>query len=247
MLRGCSKQTRHVYNPSMPHSVSWQETRIPFTHDSPVWIRPGPTATSPLVVLCHGMGEDPRSFTAHWPRVAALPFHLVAPAGPYPHEIRRDDSIRIGYAWYLYDKGPEHFEQTTTTSVAWLCDVVSQVESKHGFRPDRRILVGHSQGAYFGYLAALGTAKIFSHLVAVAGRLKEEFLTDALGNGGSTAVLILHGTKDRAVSPDAARRSHDALSRAGYPVELELLPGGHGLTPETDARTATWLKKQLRL
>jgi predicted esterase len=223
------------------HGLSWSETDRAFSHRLPVFVRPGPEATSPLVLLCHGMGDSPRAWAARWPRVLALPAHVVAPAGPYPFEIRKETGIRIGYAWYLYDGDTEPFRSSVTLSSAWLADLVGALERERGWRPRHRALLGFSQGAYLGFVAALRRQDVFTELVAVGGRLKESFVGDELREGGPLRVLILHGRGDEAVSPAYATGSRDALRRAGYDVALEELAGPHRVEREADPRAALWL------
>lgn len=222
-------------------AAGWPTLNFPFSGSGFARLRPGPSPDSPLVVLCHGMGETPERFLRAWRETLALPVHVVAPAGPYPFEIRKGEDIRIGFAWYLYDGGTEWFRESLDRSADWLAALVRSVESRRGWTPSRRALVGFSQGAYFGYVAALGNQDLFDRLAAVGGRLKTEFVAEALAGGGPLEALVLHGSEDEAVTPEAAARSAEALERAGYGVTRALLPGGHALTPETDRRVAAWL------
>ena len=221
--------------------ADFETVTSPFTRPVPARVRSGPSPEAPLVVLCHGQGEDPDRALAAWPRTSALPAHVIAPAGPLPYEIRTGDRFRIGRAWYLYDGGDRLFRETVTASAAWLSALIRRVEADRGWRPRGRALVGFSQGAYFGYVAALSPPGLFDRLVAAAGRLKEEFVAGALERPGPLRTLILHGEADRAVSVEAAHRSHQALRRAGYEAELALFPGGHRLGPDQDRRAAAWL------
>lgn len=223
--------------------MSWETVEIPFSHSCRWWLRAGPAPDAPLVVLCHGMGEDPATWAERWPQLGALPVHLVVPSAPYPYEIRRDGEMRIGHAWYLYDGNEEPFRTTLMRSAAWLVSELDALETQRGWRPRERALVGYSQGAYFGFVAALRAQRRFSRLVAVAGRLKEAFVEEPLARPGPLATLILHGEKDRSVPADTAERSRAALAGAGYAVDLEILPRGHGLHPDRDARAAEWLER----
>lgn len=221
--------------------TGFEITAAPFTQSVPVQVRSGPSPEAPLLVLCHGQGQDPGRARAEWPRTVGLPVHVVVPAGPLPYEIRGEGAIRIGRAWYLYDGGDEPFRGTVEASAAWLEGLVRGLESERGWRPRARALAGFSQGAYFGYVAALARPGLFTALVAASGRLKEEFAGPALARPGGLRTLVLHGEADRAVPVAAAHRSFRALRRAGYQAELAVLPGGHRMRPERDARAAAWL------
>jgi predicted esterase len=189
------------------------------------------------------MGETPDRCREGWPAVLSLPVHAVIPRGPYAFEVREDGATRIGGAWYLYDGGPGWFHDTVIQSADWLRRLVVEVESARGWRPRQRALVCHSQGAYFGYVAALRNQDLFQRLVAAAGRLKVSFLTEALAAPGPLHTLVLHGERDRYVRPEAAERSVAALREAGYAVEMRMHAGGHRVTPETDTAAAEWLAR----
>jgi predicted esterase len=219
----------------------WHPFPVSFTETTTGWFRPGPEAAAPLVVLCHSRGEDPREWTRRWPRTLALPVHVVAPRGPFAFEVKSREKTRIGFAWYLYDGGPTWFRETVLRAAAYLCRLLEDLERTAGLAPRERALVGHSQGAYFAYVAALRNPSLFHRLVAAAGRLKEEFVADALRDAAPLRTLILHGAEDRVVSVQAGERSFRALRRAGYVVEKKVLAGGHGVTPETDIEAARWL------
>jgi len=143
----------------------------------------------------------------------------------------------------LYDGSRDLFKESLDRAAAWLRAAVLETEETAGLHPSARALVGHSQGAYFGFVAALGNQDLFSHLAAVAGRLEEEFVAAALAHGGSLETLIVHGREDRAVSAEAAHRSAGALKAAGYPVTVRLLPGGHGIRPDRDETVTAWLRR----
>lgn len=223
---------------------AWDRIEVPFTEEHPLWLRDGPHPSAPVVVLCHGMGQTPGDWLGAAPRILSLPVHLLLPAGPYPHEVRSGSDFRVGHAWYLYDGGPERFRRTVDRSEAWLAGVLGKVESDRGWAPARRVLVGYSQGAYFAFIAALRRPEVFSHLIAVAGRLKAEFVEAELRRKGTLQTLIVHGERDQAVLPTAAESSRHALELAGFPVELLRMPSGHAFTPEIDAACAAWITRR---
>jgi len=168
---------------------------------------------------------------------------VVAPAGPYPFEIRKETGIRIGHAWYLYNGEEEPFRSTVSRSAAWVAETVAEMEKERGWRPRRRALLGFSQGAYLGFVAALRRQDLFTELVAVGGRLREDFVEEPLRSPASLRVLVLHGRDDQAVSPQSSRAARDVLLRAGYRVTFEEIPGPHRVEAEADPRVASWLTR----
>lgn len=223
----------------------WVGMPVPFREEHPAWMHDGPSLHAPLLVLCHGMSQTPEAWLEMAPRILALPAHVLLPAGPYPHEVRSGGAFRIGHAWYLYDGGLDRFRETVDRSEGWLLQGIARAEAERGWNPSRRVLVGYSQGAYFAYVVALHHQDIFSHLIAVAGRLKEEFLIEALERGGALHTLVVHGEADRAVDPGAALRSHRRLLEAGYRADQLLVPGGHAFGPEIDAKVADWIAEHV--
>ena len=219
----------------------WQSGSFPITTEAACRFRAGPSADAPLVLLCHGMGEDPERCSAAWPKLLALPVHAVLPAGPFPFEVREESGIRIGHAWYLYDGGQDLFRRTLDLAEAWLHGLLRRLEATQGWEPRDRAVVGHSQGAYFGGVLALRHQDLFERLVCVSGRVKMEFARGAVQ--GALRALVVHGATDRSVPADAARESVDALRGSGYDADLLLLPGGHRLAPDRDVRVADWLAR----
>jgi len=225
----------------------WNRRAAPFTLDAHAAVSLHEDPAAPLVVYCHGMSEGPDSLERFWPRLCALPVHLIAPAGPYAHEVRKGNTLRIGHAWYLYDGSPGPFKESVERVIPWLRDLLAGLEREHGLKPRIRALVGYSQGAYFGYAAALRSQDLFGNLVAVAGRLKTGFVEPELQSGGALRTLILHGESDPATPVDFSARSEAALRDAGFAVERQVLPGGHGLRPDRDAAAAAWLRREWKL
>ena len=219
----------------MPYPVS---VRVRALADAP---------EKPLLVYLHGMGEDAASFETYWPAVDALGLNAVVPSGPFPFEQRRDAGISIGHAWYLYDGGPILFQETAALVRDHLQRLITRVEQEHHLRPSRRVLLGYSMGAYFGYQVALGNPGLFSHLVGVSGNLKAEPVAEGLREGHKMRCLVVHGREDRSVPADFARETHRVLTEHGFPADLELLPGGHGIRKDRDATVARWLSREFDL
>ena len=223
-----------------------QEGSTPFPVDTgwQLFIPPGapPAGGWPLVVALHGMGMSGRMLALLLndlldPRAAWL-----FPDGVYPYEIRKLDRIRIGYAWYLYDGHDALFRSTLEHTEAHLLRLLDGVAARAPIDPTRAFLLGYSQGAYTGYFVGLRNPGRFAGLVAIAGRMKEEFVAEHLPDAArQLPVLMLHGEDDPAVLFARARATHETLLRHGFDVELRSFPKGHELgRPEIEA-AREWL------
>ncbi len=178
--------------------------------------------TYPLVTALHGMGMNAEEFAELLAPLTELPIILFVPEGVHPFEIRAGGQMRIGRAWYLYTGDEAEFVQSMKASGRHLRTLVDRVIAEVQVDPDRRVLLGFSQGGYCaGYLG-------IQHAARLAG-------------------LLVHGRKDRAVPFKAAKQSEAALQAAGLDVELRSYDCGHHVTAEQIRDVKAWLKKLFRL
>ena len=207
----------------------------------------------PLVTALHGMGMNAEEFARLLAPVAELPLLLSVPEGVYPFEIRTGDSMRIGRAWYLYTGDQREFVESMRVSGRHLCALDARIEKVHRVDPDRRVLLGFSQGGYFAGYHGIRTASLrrgslrkgsrLRGLVVVGARVKTEVLGPRLRRAKGLSVLLSHGRKDRAVPFTAAEESRDALTAAGLEVDLREYPGGHHFTTDQVLDAKEWLRK----
>ncbi len=201
----------------------------------------------PMVTALHGMGMNADEFADLLAPLAELPIILFVPEGVHPFEIRAGGRMRIGRAWYLYTGDEAGFVQSMSTSGRHLRTLVDRVIAEHRVDPERRVLLGFSQGGYFaGYLGIRNAARI-TGLVVMAARVKDEVLEKELARVSDLRVLLVHGRKDRAVPFSAAKKSASALEAAGLDVELRAYDCGHHVTAEQVRDVKAWLRKVFAL
>lgn len=225
--------------------------RLDFTLDT-TWklFRPAgreaPAGGWPLVVALHGMGMTSDQFALVLNDLLDPEAAYLFPQAVYPYEIRREGTIRIGYAWYLYDGHEEPFRSTLAASEAHLLKLIDEVGRRIPINPGKVFLLGFSMGAYLAFFVALRNPDRFSGLVAIGGRMKEEFLLDRLPGARGLPILMVHGEKDRAVPLERAQSTHETLKRHGFTVELRLFPVGHEIRAVEVEAVKEWLSKRLR-
>ena len=201
----------------------------------------GATSDAPLVLALHGQGMLEDSFATLLCGLFDLPYHFLLPRAPWPFEVRRED--RIGASWYPYDGGAERFLEELGRTEAMLLALLRDVESRHGLRPRRRIVLGFSQGGYCGGVLACRHLDLFHGLVVSGARVKTEVLDREMRAAAGTGfrVLLVHGLRDVAVLPEAAERSRDALQAAGVAVELHTFDHGHVIGRRQVETIRAWL------
>jgi predicted esterase len=197
---------------------------------------------APLVLCLHGMGMDEDSFALLLQRLHARPWAFLTPRGPYPVEVRRE--ARIGASWYAYDGDQERFRAELLRTEAIVLGLLRSVEDAQGLRPRARVLMGFSQGGYCGSWIALRNPDLFAGLIASGARVKTEFLQEEIRAAAPRGfrALLLHGSRDASVLPEAAERSRAELQAGGVATELRSFDAGHSLGRDQVAAMGDWLE-----
>jgi predicted esterase len=185
----------------------------------------GEAAQPVRVVLLHGHAGSPEAMLdAAVALAGAAPVQVVLPRGPLVAE--------DGWAWW---RPGSPCERSTVDGVL---DVLGA-----DARPT--VLAGFSQGGAMALLAGAARAPVAA-LVVVAGFVPDELAPQAAGSLALPPVLVLHGEGDEAVDVLHGRRVARWCERVGArTVEVGWYEAGHDWAPETTARLAAWLRRQL--
>jgi phospholipase/carboxylesterase len=181
--------------------------------------------TESLIILLHGVGQDPAAMAPLGERIAAeLPgAHIAAIPAARPYDLGAS-----GFQWFSVDgitedKRPGRIREALPVFV----ETIRAIQRSHGVGPERTVLAGFSQGAIVA-LAGCVETWLAHHVLAIAGRfapLPERW--DA-----RTAVSLVHGTMDGTVPAEHSRRACARLAELGADVELDLVPRAvHLLSP----------------
>lgn len=118
----------------------------------------------------------------------------------------------------------------------------------------RLALVGYSMGSFIGVMVAARSDHVKALVLAAGGDLPENTpftrlvrtIADplrAVRRLDGRPLLMVHGTRDRTVLPEQAKRLFDA---AAEPKELRWYETGHWLPDSATRDAAAWLKAKLR-
>jgi predicted esterase len=157
----------------------------------------------PLVITLHGSGRDGRPLVELFRGLAEKEQVIVV--GP--------DAIDRG-GWQVPADGP-----------ALLYLLIEAIKTKHAIDGRRVYLFGHSAGASFALSMGLMESQYVAGVAAHAVALQEAGRDRLLAAPRKVPIVLFHGTSDDAISIDAARRTKEALVKAGFPVVFRELPG----------------------
>ncbi len=195
----------------------------------------------PLLLLFHGYGAneydlfdladyvDPRFYVVSARAPLALPWG--------------------GFAWYHLGGAPGRLvpEPQSRAQAADLVErFVETLPGRIGTDPRRTYLLGFSQGAIMGFVAALRHPTHIAGLIPISGYLDPELLPP----GGpqllaGMPILHMHGSYDDVIPVAAAHMTRDLLQHSGTRYSYHEYPIGHGIHPDGVQLIQTWLGERL--
>lgn len=207
----------------------WALRRVPFVHAvRELTILPaGAAPPLPTVVGLHGMAMRVEIFARWLSGLADEPWAFVLPEGPYPLERRAGALRMIGHAWYLWEGDTPGFRRSLRRSERHVLRLLQRPVRRLPLDPNRRILLGFSQGGYFAGSLGLRHAERFTGIAVAGARIRPAYADRDLRGVRRLPILFLHGEEDDVVRLEDARASARELEDLGFPVTFRPVPGGH--------------------
>jgi phospholipase/carboxylesterase len=189
---------------------------------------PGSAPDKPPLLLLHGTGGNEDDLIALGERVAPGAA-LLSPRGQV---------LEAGMPRFFRRVADGVFDvddlNRRTDDLAVFLDKV-----RAAYTPAKPIALGFSNGANIAW------SLLLRHPAALAGavllRPMLPFEPPAPPDLSAVPVLMLAGAHDPMVSPGGHRRLAELLKSAGADVSYQVLPAGHGLTPDDVVIASRWL------
>jgi len=187
-----------------------------------------------LVVFLHGYGangEDLIAIGQQW-RGLMPDAAFVAPNAPEPC-----GQVAGGRQWFRLTMRDQQERAIGVVKAAPTLDFFLDAElDRHGLNDGKLALVGFSQGA----MVALHTGlrrRAPAGIVGYSGQFvvakEQKQVSEPIPRGGIPPVLLIHGSEDDVIPPEAMFASATALGAAGCPCQWHLSLGiGHGIDSE---------------
>jgi phospholipase/carboxylesterase len=188
-----------------------------------------------LVVFLHGYGADGNDlieigkvWQQYLPRAAFVSPHAPEPCGQAP----------VGRQWFaLTFRDPNERWLGVNKAAPVLERFIDAELIRHKLPPSALALVGFSQGTMMALHVGLRRAVPPAAIVGYSGLLvlppdgNPETLAAEISS--RPPVLLVHGTEDELIPPQALFQATQGLAALGVPVEWHLSAGiGHGIDPE---------------
>lgn len=166
-----------------------------------------PTETKPklpVLLLLHGSGSSGAYIASLWKDFGMREGIILAA----PDSLHND-------GWHLKDDSPE-----------FLHAIINDVQTRTAADRRRLYLFGQSGGAVYALTLAMLESQYFAAVAVHAGgwRTPPEFKVMDFARR-KIPLKIVVGDRDEYFSVSSEHRTEDALKIAGFPMELELVPG----------------------
>jgi len=189
---------------------------------------------APLVVLLHGRGSHERE-------IISLAPHF--PEGVTYAAVRAPIAEGGGFAWFANRGIGRPVAESLSETMAWFREWLD------GVAPSGRpvVLVGFSGGAAFAGGLVLSDPTRFAGGAILYGTLPfDAGVPVGPSRLAGTPMFVAQGDADQVIPRELLDRTwFYLLTESGAPVEAHRDPGGHGISPATLHRLASWLRARL--
>lgn len=206
-----------------------------------------PVARAPAALLLHGYSSRKEDMAGPVGR-ALLAEGIASLAIDLPLHGTRADPVQAQAA-----RNPLGLMQIWRAAMADARLGIEYLAARRDVDRNRLAIVGYSMGSFLSVLLAADDPRLRAVVLAAGGDLPRGTPFAAVARMAADPLaavrrlhgrplLMVHGRRDRTVTPEQAQRLFDA---AGEPKELRWWDAGHYLPPETSAHAAGWLRQRL--
>lgn len=197
----------------------------------------------PLLLLLHGVGSNERDLMGLAPWLDGR-FFVVSARAP----------ITLGYeayGWFRFEFTPNGLAvmdpAEAESSFRLILRFMAELVDAYDVDPNRRYLVGFSQGTIMGLSVALTHPEKVAGMVAMSGRFPDAIRPQIAPPKGleGLPILLQHGTEDPVIPIHYGRAAREILDSLPVRLEYREYRMGHHVTQESIADASAWLTARL--
>ncbi|WP_379145642.1 alpha/beta hydrolase [Paenibacillus sp. sgz500992] len=191
--------------------------------------------TYPTIFTLHGKGSNEQNM-----------FGLVAPLAQdfIIIGIRGNLPLGAGYQYYELKSLGNPIREMFDQAVKDLEAFIHYATEKYPIDPDKRYLLGFSQGAILSMTLALTMGEQLKGIVALNGYIPEFVKTEySLRSVKDVSIFVSHGEYDSVFPVRIGHETSAYLKDQTERITFKLYPTDHGVSEENQLDFLKWLKK----
>ncbi|MNB91850.1 Carboxylesterase 2 [compost metagenome] len=193
----------------------------------------------PVIFTLHGKGSNERNM-----------YGLVAPLADdfIIIGIRGNLPLGTGYQYYDLKSLGNPIREMFDQAVNDLASFIQYATEKYPVDPDRRYLLGFSQGAILSMTLALTMGSQLKGIVALNGYIPDFVKTEySLRSIKDVSIFASHGEYDSVFPVRIGHETAAYLQEQTERVTFKLYPTDHGVSEENQMDLLQWIKKDANL
>ena len=198
-----------------------------------------------VVILLHGYGGDGKDIsmlTLNWKRFLPNTVFLC----PNGHE--KCEINPTGYQWFdLTRDDPDYILEQSKKAELKLQKFIKEVKNEYNLENSQICLSGFSQGCMMSINLGLISSESYNCIVGFSGKIiNQEDLVKR--KTSSTKMLLIHGDKDKVVSPTFLLEAKDFLIRNNIEVETQMIKNcEHHIPVEASSKALNYIKNNFQI
>jgi len=196
-------------------------------------------AGTPLVVAVHGFGSNPETMLELTGKLFDSPAVIAALQGPNQFFLGAD-TREVGYGWITSRRSAESIRLHREM----VLHVLEQAGRQFAIPPERRLLVGFSQGVALNYRFAAACPGAVRGVAGICGGMPGDW-QDPQYHRVDAALLHIARRGDQYYPPSVTEAYPERLRLRAADVEFHMLDGGHTMPSTGNRILEPWWKRIL--
>ena len=195
------------------------------------------------IILFHGYGGDGNDISTlsyNWIRHLKNTIIIC----PNAHEIC--DINPAGYQWFdLSNDDDNYILQQTLNAELKINNFLSEIKNEHNLLNSDICLSGFSQGCMIAINIGLTSKTKFNSIVGFSGKIiNKKNLSERIRS--KTKILLIHGNRDKVVSPDNLLDAKDFFIREKIDIDTKMIDNcDHSIPIEASSIALKFIKQNL--